>query len=1502
MEEMMGGESARWRASMRRLWVLGTLLLAVACADSGEGCGGGCGSGCDTTPYPENAPSVDGGLQIRLARPGLDFIEDNIEPIIAQVLEGGLTFCLPAGDDPVTLCDRRTCSTGETGCELSLELLDVQAAAVEPGGLEVTAVVGGLDPETDFIEVQILSNCIVRLGTRDNAGLPISLSADFTVDEQTGDVSVALDESSVSVDFDALEIDIDAESFLDIFICEGADLLTGIGFIRDLLFDNVVGPLLGDLFTATDEFLCRSCEANENCPSGATCQEGICRVDGGECVPGPLGLEGALDFGALVASISPGLEAELAYQIKVHGWADAVNEGLSLGAKGGAYGDKAECVPAVAPPSTLTVPQSEILRGNTGPGGRPYHLGIGISKAFVDEALWGAFNGGALCLTIGTSAVELLSSGTFGTLLPSLKELTRNQNTPLILRLMPQRPPTADFGAGTVDPETGDLLEPLITLQWPDLNIEFLAFFDDRMVRFMTLNVDLEIPVALEVADGGLVPVIGDLSSAFSRVEVVDSALLTEEDAFITGLLPTLVNIALPLLGDSLSDPIELPSFSGFAIDITQDSLTSIEGDSMLGLFANLALAPDAMEQAHPRIETSLELIDLVLPPVELFEPGPAEMEGQRAEALMTARPVATFQARASLWGEALDEELVEYSVRLNGGMWSLFRHDPLIVVDDPVLLLQGEHTFEVRARLRDVPETVDLEPATLVLPIDFEGPVVSVRHIGDVIRLEGFDLVSDAHTLSWQVRLGEGQWHPWDPTQDLDLSALETDRESVELTVRVTDEAGHTTLVEQSFPIHGRVTGDDPSDSSCDCSQPGGRTRGMPGGALWLALGALGLGVVVRRRRGVVRRSRRSGSRLWALLGLLTLTVCVSACDKSEKGGASSFADTCPEGCPAGQDCVEGVCQDTVCASDDDCPDGFICLDEVCRDLEACTDSADCPDGFVCLDGACQAVDCDSDADCGEVACGNTEGVCDDGACACAAPCAQGCGEGEYCCERENSCEALPDPCAAVACEPGFRGEQTASASGDPATCEVTMGSCDCVELDPLPEGDIGRFHDAIQVGERVVVSAYNDTYGDLMVGVLESDDRFSWTFVDGLPEGGNLTGSPNGPRGGVAVRGPRVGRYTSLVADSAGNLHVTYRDDDNETLKYAFGAVDGETWRWTTHTVDDNGNVGLWSALSVGADGLPAIVYMAPAVPVEDPLRPVGLSKLRWAQAVAAEPGSSADWVFSDLDTLEVPYFCNGGCPSGQRCRADVNACERALAGSRCDGNCAEGQGCFEGEADPVCVDLLEQPDVVSLPEGVGLFARVARFANGDPAVVYYDRTGGDLRFVRVQDGAWQAPVILDGRDAENNDVTDAGTFCDIAIDAEDNVHIVYVDAIADDLRYIHLNEGISEVVDDGLRSGDGQVSLNLVGDASAILVTPDGEVRVAYQDASAHRLMLARRVEGAWQVLTVAGGGDEYTGSYGFYNQQLLVDGESLMTTYRYHRQVDPPLNGLTVHRFR
>ena len=61
-------------------------------------------------------------------------------------------------------------------------------------------------------------------------------------------------------------------------------------------------------------------------------------------------------------------------------------------------------------------------------------------------------------------------------------------------------------------------------------------------------------------------------------------------------------------------------------------------------------------------------------------------------------------------------------------------------------------------------------------------------------------------------------------------------------------------------------------------------------------------------------------------------------------------------------------------------------------------------------------------------------------------------------------------------------------------------------------------------------------------------------------------------------------VGAYTSLAIDSNDNPHVSYYDNSNSALKYAYWAGS----RWLITTIDSVGDVGSYTSLALdGGDG---------------------------------------------------------------------------------------------------------------------------------------------------------------------------------------------------------------------------------------------------------------------------------------------------------------------------
>ncbi len=146
---------------------------------------------------------------------------------------------------------------------------------------------------------------------------------------------------------------------------------------------------------------------------------------------------------------------------------------------------------------------------------------------------------------------------------------------------------------------------------------------------------------------------------------------------------------------------------------------------------------------------------------------------------------------------------------------------------------------------------------------------------------------------------------------------------------------------------------------------------------------------------------------------------------------------------------------------------------------------------------------------------------------------------------------------------------------------------------------------------------------------------------------------------------------------------------------------------------------------------------------------------------------------------------------------------------------------------------------------------------------------------------------PVVLDGTAGG-----DAGWSPTVQIDATGIAHVAYVDANANNLKYVtDAPSAIPEIIDDGYRivgtSVDGypEPVFDFVGQ-DAGLVLPGGTHNdlVVYQDATTQELLLAQhQTNGTWMHTSIAGGTTPWPGAYGFFASASLHGTDVVMSTW-------------------
>jgi hypothetical protein len=443
-----------------------------------------------------------------------------------------------------------------------------------------------------------------------------------------------------------------------------------------------------------------------------------------------------------------------------------------------------------------------------------------------------------------------------------------------------------------------------------------------------------------------------------------------------------------------------------------------------------------------------------------------------------------------------------------------------------------------------------------------------------------------------------------------------------------------------------------------------------------------------------------------------------------------------------------------------------------------------------------------------------------------------------------------------------------------DPGEVPACQGNtCGCIP--DIPPGDVGRFSSMTMINGDSYVAAYNNDYGDLMIGHITPPGVVSgWDYVDGVPdEPPDINNSHN--RGGISDKGDDVGRYTSIATSMSNEPIIAYYDLTHGALKFAsFGAI-----RWHSHVVDTAmagpmagaNDVGRWTSMTIGPDGNPAIAYSAW---VMNGVSGMPETQLRWAQANTPTPTSTSDWTITVVDSR---LQSSDGAPmTDMGVGPDMAMPPPDMAGTT-------------------------PPDEL-LPEGIALMAAASRKIDGTPGIVYYDRTRGNLRYVdfNASTMAWNKPMILDGEEGNGTDLGDVGLYPSLTYDANNVGHISYENATKDSLFYINTMAKMPEIVDNGYHPMDEQTQdgidspvWHLVGDSSSIQ-QQSGQIIIAYQDSTVLMLRMAVRdpSTGMWSKQYIAGHAMPFMGSYGFYADLKVANGTGVLSSYAINQQLSVP----------
>lgn len=385
--------------------------------------------------------------------------------------------------------------------------------------------------------------------------------------------------------------------------------------------------------------------------------------------------------------------------------------------------------------------------------GTPYHLGMSLARSAVNQALFGTYNAGVLCIQLDSEQVHVLANGAFPLSAGTLDLLTEGQlrqfaspTAPALITIVPSKPPKITLGAG--DDTEGHLIA-----DWDDVEISFYVLVYERFSRVFAVDVDISASMTVFV----------DPEDQTLRVAISDGPTIDGFSPTYNELLPnvefdevleSLVSLAFDsLLGDDL----------GFGYDISGALATAL-GVPLYVDFRGLETVPTAGSREF--LNAYLSLTDTppsprmpVLPSALRFADEPGVFVRADAEDLHPTTPSGEVQLLGL--SQALSPEH-EVFAQVDFGTWrGPFRPsaDGVLTVRDAKLALVGEHVLRFRVRHEaSLTSLMDIE-GEMRLWVDPRAPWAELLVDGDSLVASGQDVGTRPEDLVFSWRFDDGAW-----------------------------------------------------------------------------------------------------------------------------------------------------------------------------------------------------------------------------------------------------------------------------------------------------------------------------------------------------------------------------------------------------------------------------------------------------------------------------------------------------------------------------------------------------------------------------------------------------------------------------------------------------------------------------------------------------------------------------------------------------------------------
>ena len=282
-------------------------------------------------------------------------------------------------------------------------------------------------------------------------------------------------------------------------------------------------------------------------------------------------------------------------------------------------------------------------------------------------------------------------------------------------------------------------------------------------------------------------------------------------------------------------------------------------------------------------------------------------------------------------------------------------------------------------------------------------------------------------------------------------------------------------------------------------------------------------------------------------------------------------------------------------------------------------------------------------------------------------------------------------------------------------------------------------------------------------------------------------------------------VGQYSSIAIDSDGDIHISYYDQTNESLRYA-SKTSGQ---WNRIEVDSEMSTGTWTSIAVDSGGNSHISYMSSTYGELKYATDAGVGWSNQTVDDSAIVGRYSSIALDEEEKVHISY--HDTTHNDLKYATNVNGFWEDLT--------------VDNEGD------------------TGLYTSICVDSQGAVHISYYDLTNKSLKYASNAGGDWQNQTI--------DDAGNVGTYTSIALDSSDMVHISYCDETQLDLKHATNSDGVWTV---NTVDSDGQV-----GRYSSLVIDSSGNAHISYQKVDSLDLKYATNSGGTWATEVAESAGD-------------------------------------------